>query len=138
MEYPTVFPALRYDDASAAIEFLVSALGGERHAVYEGDGGTIMHAEVRFGNGIVMLGSAGRELAATRGAGGGVYVVVGDPDGLYAHARTAGAEIVRELNDTDYGSREFSAKDPEGNEWSFGTYQPFAPHPAGAEAVSAP
>ena len=134
MEYPTVFPALRYDDAGAAIEFLVSALGGERHAVYEGDGGTIMHAEVRFGNGIVMLGSADSELAATRGAGG-VYVVVGDPDLHHARARAAGAEIVRELNDTDYGSREFAAKDPEGNEWSFGTYQPFAPQLAESEAV---
>lgn len=52
------------------------------------------------------------------------YVVVDDPDGLFERARTAGAEIVQELIDTDYGSRDFSVRDPEGNLWSFGTYHP--------------
>ena len=126
MTHPTVFPALNYDDARAAIDFLVTAFGGERHAVYEGDDGSIRHAEISFGNGIVMFGPASSEFPATRGAGGGVYVVVDDPDALHARARDAGAEIIRELQDQDYGSREFAAKDPEGNSWYFGTYQPFA------------
>jgi hypothetical protein len=78
------------------------------------------------GNGIVMLGSSRPDAPATRGGGGGIYVVVIDPDAHCARARDAGAEILREPFDTDYGSRDYSAKDPEGNVWHFGTYQPFA------------
>ena len=125
MSDPTVFPTLVYDDANAAIDFLTNAFGAERHAVY-GDNGTVQHAELRLGNGLVMFGSAGADAKATRGGGGGVYVVVEDPDALCEKARGAGAEIVREPFDTDYGSREFGAKDPEGNVWYLGTYQPFA------------
>lgn len=124
MEHPTVFPTLSYDDARSAIDFLVEAFGAERHAVYGEE--RVQHAELRLGNGLVMLGSSSGEMPATRGRGGGVYVAVGDPDEHHARARAAGAEIVRELHDTDYGSREYAAKDPEGNVWYFGTYQPFA------------
>ena len=126
MEHPTVFPTLSYDDARAAIDFLVEAFGAERHAVYTGDDGNIQHAEVRFGNGLVMFGSAKDESPATRGRAGGIYVTVADADAHCAQARAAGAEITRDLFDTDYGSREYAAKDPEGNSWYFGTYQPFA------------
>jgi len=125
MEHPTVFPSLVYDDTNAALGFLTAAFGAERHAAYGGDG-TIHHAELRFGNGIVMFGSSRPDAPATRGGGGGIYVVVIDPDAHCARAREAGAEILREPFDTDYGSRDYSAKDPEGNVWHFGTYQPFA------------
>jgi uncharacterized glyoxalase superfamily protein PhnB len=135
--HPTVFPSLSYDDAPAAIDFLVEAFGAERHAVYAGDDGSIHHAELRFGNGMVMLGSARGDAAATRGTGGGIYVVVDDPDGLHARAKAAGAQIVREPNDTEYGSREFGARDPEGNNWHFGTYQPFAVDHQAEEAARA-
>ena len=135
MEYPSVFPGRTYDDAHAAIEFLVDAFGAERHAVHPGDNGTIDHAELRFGNGIVMLGSSKPDWPATRGAGGSIYLVVDDPDAHYRRARARGAEIIRELQDTDYGSREYGARDPEGNAWYFGTYQPFAvEHPIEQEA----
>ena len=123
MEHPTVFPILSYDDAQAAIEFLVKAFGGERLAVYAGDDGTIQHAEVRLGNGIVMLGSSRADPPAMRNS---IYVVVDNPDEHCARARAAGAEIVMELRDTEYGSRDYGARDPEGNRWYFGTYQPFA------------
>jgi uncharacterized glyoxalase superfamily protein PhnB len=73
-----------------------------------------------------MFGSSRSDAPATRGRGGGIYVVVEDPDAHCQHARDAGAEIIRDLQGTDYGSREYSARDPEGNEWYFGTYQPFA------------
>jgi uncharacterized glyoxalase superfamily protein PhnB len=126
MKQPTVYPTLSYDDAGAAIEFLVERFGAERHAVYAADDGSIQHAELRFGNGIVMLGPAREGFPATRGRGGGIYVVVDDPDAHHARATAAGAEITRELFDTEYGSREYAAKDPEGNSWYFGTYQPFA------------
>ena len=125
MSDPTMFSSLSYDDAPAAIEFLCDAFGFERHAVYTNDDGTILHAELSYGNGAVMLGSASANKPATRGRAGGIYVVVEDPDAHCAQARAAGAEVMRDLNDTEYGSREYGAKDPEGNTWSFGTYQPF-------------
>ena len=121
MEHPTVFPAMTYDDPQAAVDFLKEAFGAEEHAVYRDDEGSIRHAELRFGNGLVMFGSSSAEQRSPAS----VYVVVGDPDAHCERARAAGAEIVRELNDTDYGSREYGAKDPEGNAWHFGTYQPF-------------
>jgi uncharacterized glyoxalase superfamily protein PhnB len=125
VNYPTVFPTLRYDDAEAAIAFLTSAFGAARHAVYTGDEGKVQHAELRLGNGIVMFGSTSPEWPASGGSAG-VYVVVDDPDEHCARARQAGAEITMELHDTEYGSREYAARDPEGNAWYFGTYQPFA------------
>ena len=124
MAHPTVYPILVYDDANAAIDFLTNAFGAQRHFVY-GDNGAIQHAEFRLGNGIVMFGSSRDDAPATRGAGAGIYVVVEDVDAHCARARKAGAEITREPFDTDYGSRDYTAKDPEGNVWYFGTYQPF-------------
>ena len=124
-EHPTVFPTMSYRDPEAAIEFLERAFGAEPHAVYRDESGHVRHAELRLGNGMVMLGPA--EAAG----GGGVYVVVPQPDEHCARAREAGAEIVREPNDTDYGSREYGARDPEGLAWHFGTYQPFEVAPAG-------
>jgi uncharacterized glyoxalase superfamily protein PhnB len=118
-DYPTVFPTLRYADASAAIDFLADAFGAERHAVYS-DNGRVRHAELRLGNGMVMLGEA------ESASGGGVYVVVEDVDAHCERARAAGAEITRGPEDTDYGSREYGARDREGLAWHFGTYQPFA------------
>jgi uncharacterized glyoxalase superfamily protein PhnB len=132
MEHPTIFPTLKYDDAAAAIDFLVEAFGAERFAVYTHDDGSILHAELRFGQGLVMLGSASAEMPAT-GVGGGIYVVVDDPDAHCARARAGGAEIIRDVHDEPYG-REYGAKDPEGNPWYFGTYQPFTYEQSAEEA----
>ncbi len=99
-----------------------------------GEGELVEHAELTWPlGGGVMLGSARR---ATEAAGAGptrpgafsAYVVTDDPDGLFKRAKAAGATITREPHDTDYGSRDFSAADPEGNHWSFGTYRG---HPRG-------
>jgi uncharacterized glyoxalase superfamily protein PhnB len=120
----TVFPTLRYDDAHAAIEFLTSALGFEKHAVFETDDGKVGHAELRHGNGIVMLSSRGAGDDRYDTGRAVVYVVTDDPDALHERAKQAGAEIVMEPTDQDYGSRDFAAADPEGNVWSFGTYRP--------------
>ena len=125
MTHATIYPTLTYEDAGTAIAFLTEAFGFERHAVYGGDNGDIQHAELKLGNGLVMLGSAKDGIEATHGRGGGIYVVVDDPDAHAARARDAGAELTREPHGTDYGSREYAARDPEGNVWHFGTYQPF-------------
>jgi uncharacterized glyoxalase superfamily protein PhnB len=120
-----VIPTLRYDDATAAIDFLETAFGFERKAVMETDG-KVGHAELTHGRGMVMLGSRGLGDKQFETGHASIYVVVGDPDALHERARAAGAEIARELQDMDYGSREFSATDTEGNVWTFGTYDPFA------------
>jgi uncharacterized glyoxalase superfamily protein PhnB len=123
----TVFPTLKYDDAHKAIAFLCDALGFERHAVHETDDGKVGHAELRHGDGMVMLGSRGTEGELYETGRTTIYVVVDDPDALHDRAKAAGAEIVAGLTDQDYGSRDFSARDPEGNVWAFGTYDPMAP-----------
>ena len=119
-----VWPALRYRDARAAIRFLVEALGFEELVVY-GEGDRVDHAELRWpkGGGI-MLGSAREDsvIASLPPGTGAIYLVTDEPDALYEQARAAGADIMREPFDTDYGSRDFTARDPEGVIWSFGTY----------------
>ncbi len=127
----TIFPALRYRDANAALEWLQRAFGAEEKAVYRGEDGVVHHAELRLGDGIVMFGQHNDQgwfggappnpLASTVS----IYVVIADPDAHYQRAKEAGAEVVRALADQPYGSREYSARDLEGNMWSFGTYDPY-------------
>jgi uncharacterized glyoxalase superfamily protein PhnB len=132
--HPNIFPALRYRDANAAIEWLKRAFGFQEKAVYRGEDGAVNHAELALGAGLVMLGQSrpdgwlGSSTPEARASTASIYIVVADPDAHYERARTAGAEIVRELTDEDYGSREYSARDPEGNLWSFGTYDPYDDH----------
>jgi uncharacterized glyoxalase superfamily protein PhnB len=123
-----IFPTFRYDDAHRAIDLLVNTFGFTKQAAYEDDEGAILHAELSYGDGTVMLGQNPREPGPDRlempTGGGSVYIVVDDPDALYARAQDAGVTIRRELRDEEYGSRGFSAADHEGNIWSFGTYRP--------------
>jgi uncharacterized glyoxalase superfamily protein PhnB len=114
----SIYPVLRYRDARAGIEFLERAFGFKPVQVHEEDG-QIVHAELSYVDGMVMVGSV--DDSGTRGWN---YVVVADADAHYAQAKAAGAEIIREIEDQDYGSRDYSARDPEGNVWSFGTYRP--------------
>jgi len=130
----TVIPALRYRDAPAAIEWLCRAFGFEKHAVYPGPDNTIGHAELKLGGGMIMLGSSKDDAHASRfkspdEVGGietrGAYIIVNDADAVYTKAKAEGGVIVREIQNTDYGSREFTVKDPEGHSWSVGTYDPW-------------
>jgi uncharacterized glyoxalase superfamily protein PhnB len=115
---PNIYPFLRYADAAAALEWLGRAFGLKERVVYrDGHEGAIHHAEISLGPGIIMVGQGNP-------AEHGIYVAVDDADAHYEHAKAAGADIVREVEDTDYGSREYTARDPEGNVWSFGTYRP--------------
>jgi uncharacterized glyoxalase superfamily protein PhnB len=133
--HSTIVPGLRYQDAPAAIDWLCQVLGFEKKAVYPGPNGTVGHAELTLGGGMIMLGSQkddayGRGFKSPGELGGvetrSIYVVVADADAVYARARAAGAVVVREIQNTDYGSREFTVKDPEGHSWSVGTYDPWA------------
>jgi len=131
----SIIPTLRYDDAATAIDWLCDAFGFERQLVVPGDDGAIVHAQLRFGNGMIMLGTAtddgfGR-LQKTPAAVGGVgtqspYVIVPDADAHFDRAKARGATIVEDICDEDYGGRGYSCLDPEGHLWNFGTYDPWA------------
>jgi uncharacterized glyoxalase superfamily protein PhnB len=130
----TVIPCLRCRDAQAAIEWLCHAFGFEKHLVVPGEGGTIAHAELSFGNGMIMLGSVKKSefdrLMKQPDEIGGTetqtpYVIVSNSDEMYARAKAAGAKIVLDIKDEDYGGRGFSCRDLEGRLWSFGTYDPW-------------
>jgi uncharacterized glyoxalase superfamily protein PhnB len=131
---PQVWPTLRAHDARALIRFLVDAFGFEETVVY-GDGDRVDHAQLSWppGGGI-MLGSvreptgagpdgsdAHGEATPSQPGTFGAYVVADDVDAVFERARAAGAEIITEPHDTDYGSHDFAARDPVGNRWSCGT-----------------
>jgi uncharacterized glyoxalase superfamily protein PhnB len=122
----SMYPIVRYRDQRAGMEWLCRAFGFEKHAVHEGPDGELEHIELRHGDGIVMVSSEQASDPAFSGKAGeaAVYVVIEDPDSHHERARAEGAEIVMELRDTDYGSRDYAARDPDGNLWSFGTYRP--------------
>jgi uncharacterized glyoxalase superfamily protein PhnB len=117
---PNVFPTMLFADADAALEWLSRAFGFQERSVHRDDQGVVRHAEIGLGAGTVMLG---------QGDSGshGIYVAVDDADDHYERAKAAGAEITREIEDTSYGSREYSARDLEGHTWHFGTYRPEPP-----------
>jgi uncharacterized glyoxalase superfamily protein PhnB len=129
MNAAAIWPVLTFRDATTAIEFLEEAFGFQRAAVYtrDGDPTVVEHAEMRWPlGGGVMIGTAGKDdsaFAQRTPGNDAVYVVCTDPDALFEGAVGAGASVVRELRDEDYGSRGFSVRDPEGNLWSFGTYK---------------
>jgi uncharacterized glyoxalase superfamily protein PhnB len=124
---PQVWPTLRARDARGLIRFLVDAFGFEETVVY-GEGERVEHAQLSWPpGGGVMLGSVRDDDEhdgwPVQPGSFGAYVVTDEPDDLFARASAAGAEILAAPHDTDYGSRDFAARDPEGNRWSFGTYR---------------
>lgn len=129
-------PSFAYVDAHAAIAYLCEKFGFEKHAVYEGAGGSVEHAQLKLGEFFIMLGTAGKNpewpSASPKtlgGTTGGVYVVLesdADVDAYFARAKAAGADIIREPRSPEYGGRDYSARDSEGYLWSFGSYRPEA------------
>ena len=117
----TVFPCITFRDAKASFDWLERALGAERLAVYEEDG-TVGHAEVRIGSSTIMCGDERTGSKATPAGASVVYVVVDDADAAYERAKAAGAEVTEPV-DQDYGSRDITVTDPDGNRWSLGTYK---------------
>lgn len=130
----SIIPALRYRDAAAAIDFLCGAFGFGRHLVVPGSEGRIDHAQLTLGNAMVMLSSIVDSpygpLVRQPDVAGGVtqspYIIVADADAHHERARAAGAKILLELVDQDYGGRGYTCADPEGHVWNFGTYDPWA------------
>lgn len=135
----TIIPCLRYRDAPAAIDWLCRSFGFEEHLIVPGPNGTIAHAQLTLGNGMIMLGSAddsefGRFMEMPDAIGGketqAPYVVVKEIDAHYAHAKKSGAKIVIDIRDEDYGGRFYSCRDLEGHLWSFGSYDPWVKQPS--------
>jgi uncharacterized glyoxalase superfamily protein PhnB len=126
----SIHPALRYEDPNTAIEWLATAFGFTHEQVFHDDNGVVQHAVLSLEGGRILVSGprgpgwlGGDEAAPTRSPIS-LYVVVPDPAAHHARAAAGGATIVRDLEHTDYGSHEYSARDLEGNLWSFGTYQP--------------
>ncbi|QDE37874.1 glyoxalase [Luteibacter pinisoli] len=134
----TIIPCLRYRDAKAAIRFLCGAFGFSEHAVYTDDNdiSIVVHAQLTYGDGMVMLGSVipGTEFAEhivqPDQIGGRETqcpcVTVADIKAHYEHAKAYGATIVEDYEEKEYGGAAYSARDPEGRLWYFGSYDPWA------------
>lgn len=125
----TIFPILRYNDARAAIVWLCATFGFVELFSVPESGPYVRHAQLKLGANIIMLGSVrpddGMASPQTLGsATQSLCVYVEDLDTHFESARSAGAEIVSPLESTDFGSRGYSVRDPEGHLWTFGNYLP--------------
>jgi len=129
-----IIPTIRYKDAPAAIEWLCNAFGFEKHLVVPGENETITHAQLNFGNAMIMLGSEndneyGKFVKTPKDLNGintqTPYIIVEEIDKHYQRAITGGAKIILDIKDEDYGGRAYSCQDPEGHIWNFGSYNPW-------------
>ena len=132
--YSAIIPGMRYRNAAAAIEWLRNAFGFEKHLVVPGENDTIAHAQLTYGGGMIMLGSVrdnefNKNMKQPDEVGGAetqsCYVVAPDTDAHYARAKAAGAEILIDIHDEDYGGRGYACRDLEGHIWYFGSYNPW-------------
>ena len=130
----TIIPAMRYRDALSMIAWLGRAFGFERRAVHMGEGDVVMHAELTFGNGMIMLGSVSNgtpsssQVHQPEDAGfetQSPYLVVSDAEAIYATAKAEGAEMIMDLRTMEYGGKAFTCRDPERHVWSIGEYDPW-------------
>jgi len=117
----TLFPCLTFKDAKASFDWLERVLGAERIAVYEDDEGRVVHAEIRIGASTIMAGDERAGSKATPPGVSVIYVVVEDADAAYERAKATGADVTEPV-DQDYGSRDVTVTDLDGNQWSLGTY----------------
>ena len=125
----TIFPIIRFNDADAGLAWLKDALGFEEHGVFRGDDGVVQHGQLRLDGAGVMIGSEtpdGADRFGRHAGTGFYYLAVEDAGAAFERARSSGADVTSELESRDYGGREFSLRDPEGNVWSVGEYDPSA------------
>jgi len=123
--FPRLTPYLYYQDAQAAVDFLTKAFGFEERFIMRDAGGGVGHAEVQLADAVVMLGTPGPDYRNPKQLGGatqGVYIYVDDVDQHCKVAQAAGATIVAPPEDKFYGDRSYTAEDPEGHQWFFGTH----------------
>ncbi len=130
----SLIPGLRYTDGPAAIDFLCRAFGFTRQLVIMTESGQVAHAQLIHGTAMVMLGSApSPELQTMMGLPADfanrvtatLYLHVDDPDAHYLQAKSAGAQILRDIADQPFGGRAYTCRDPAGHIWQFGSYDPW-------------
>jgi uncharacterized glyoxalase superfamily protein PhnB len=121
--YPTITPYLYYEDAGAAMDWLVEAFGFEERMRMKNEDGRVGHGELQLGDGLVMVGEPGNDYENPNKRGGrataGVNVYVDDVDAHFERAKAAGAKIGMEPTDQEYGDRRYDAEDLEGHDWFF-------------------
>jgi uncharacterized glyoxalase superfamily protein PhnB len=131
----TTIPAIRYVDPDRAIQWLKTALGFTERVVYRNAAGKVEHAELVLGNGMVMIGTAGHNQQSAHwfvqphsvnAVTSSVYLIVPDCDPVYASAKAAGADFLQEMETKRYGGSSFIVRDPEGQIWSLGEYDPWS------------
>lgn len=130
-----LIPSFRYRDCNKAVEWLSEAFGFKAHEVFKEESGKIVHAELVFGNSMIMIGPVadttfGKHMITPDETPGRrvshcVYVIVENPDAHYENAKRMGAEIIYPPTTKDYGGRDYGCRDFEGYLWSFGTYNPW-------------
>ena len=120
----TVTPYLLYEDVAGALDWLSKAFGFRETLRYAGEAGYVNHAEMDVGDGSsIYLGDPGDDYRNPKRLGAAtclVHVYLDDVDAHHARAIQAGAKIVEELADAEYGDRRYGAEDPEGHQWFFG------------------
>lgn len=123
-----IVASLRYNDSKPALEWLQQVIGLEPGLIVENPDGTIAHAELWSDGSCVMMGQM-HDIVPWHPAPGNAsfYVMVDDADRHFDVTSARGAEILTTPYDTDYNSREYTLRDPEGNVWSFGTFVPTPP-----------
>lgn len=127
MSEPKLFAYLSYRDAPAALQWL-TAIDFTIVRQQDGPGGTVQHAELRLGDVVIMVASFDQDYdrprLMNRSTGGGLYLLVDNVVAIYKKAVEAGGTPVFEPEKTTWGTERARVLDPEGVEWSFGTYEP--------------
>jgi uncharacterized glyoxalase superfamily protein PhnB len=122
-DYTVVAPYLYYENAAAAMDWLIEAFGFTERMRMARDDGAVDHGELTIGDGVVMLGQPGSDYQSPNSRGGrataGVHVYVDDVDAHYERAKAAGAVINAEPSDQEYGDRRYDCEDLEGHDWFF-------------------
>jgi uncharacterized glyoxalase superfamily protein PhnB len=129
--HPTIIPIFRYRDRASAIEWLCKAFGFKQQLVVPDNSGDIAHTQLVYGNGMIRLNNEFHAFVKSPAQSGsigseGAFVLVNDVDAHYAQAIGAGAEIVIDLSDDEYGGRSYSCRDLEGHIWNFSNYDPWS------------
>jgi uncharacterized glyoxalase superfamily protein PhnB len=116
-------PVLHYEDLAKGVAFLVETFGFAEHVIHRTPQGEPAYAELVLDGCYLGVGATSPEVSPFDLGPTALYVAIDDPDSMHKRVVAAGAEIVMGLTDQDYGSREFAARDYEGNVWCFGTYR---------------